>query len=75
MPKIIQHGIKKNAAPPWYVGHAMVCHHCGCRWEIEEGDKVTGKQAKSPNGAKSVAMPCPDCGKTVEYSVPGRLGL
>jgi hypothetical protein len=66
--------IKTGAVPPpaqWWVGKRVKCL-CGFVGEIEAGDeKKPGVQifaARSPNGPRSIIIPCPTCGESALYN-------
>lgn len=66
--------IAKGSPPPsidWWVGKQVKCL-CGFVGEIEAGDeKKPGVQifaARSPNGPRSIIVPCPTCGDFALYN-------
>jgi hypothetical protein len=63
--KIIEHGVQPTEpTEAEWVGRVLKCA-CGCRFELEKGDKVTTIFERSPNGRRDICVVCPDCDANV----------
>lgn len=64
--KILQQGIKPAPVIPPWVEMEITCP-CGCRMELEEGDKV---EVWKLNGNDAVFLNCPTCNRYIGDQIP-----
>jgi len=67
--KILHKGeIPKKSGPLW-VGVKSTCYNCGTKVELDETDRVSVSQARTPNGPVRISdIRCPVCNKMNDVS-------
>ncbi len=73
--KIIKHGVVPKAKPPWQIGHEFSCHHCNCRFVIEDGDQFNTITERRIGGLSEFEIVCPECGTLLTFPARSEASL
>jgi hypothetical protein len=69
--KIITPGTKPEIKRAWWLDVELLCHRCGCVFQLEEGDEkrsdVNIAQARCIDCVGVIAATCPTCGALARY--------